>query len=198
MTRKIPVPTLMFVAAASPRLSAIIDQAVTGGVNAVYFRDGWDECQPPSRDDVFCIVPPAAAANCQADAVHYKELAIARLSEPRPLVAGCSVHSVDAAIEAQRRGAGYVIAGTIYESASHRGGVAAGAPLLRAICASVTIPVIAIGGVTPERVAECVDAGAAGVAVRSALLTAADPRAVASEFRAALDAAFVRTAGRTA
>jgi thiamine-phosphate pyrophosphorylase len=43
---------------------------------------------------------------------------------------------------------------------------------LRAICAAVTIPVFALGGITPERIPACLDAGAHGVAAISALLAA--------------------------
>lgn len=61
--------------------------------------------------------------------------------------------------------ADFVIFGTVFPSRSKPPDAeAAGVDALRRACVSVAVPVLAIGGVTPERVAECRDAGAAGVA----------------------------------
>jgi thiamine-phosphate pyrophosphorylase len=77
---------------------------------------------------------------------------------------GRSVHSIDAAIEAERDGADFVIFGPVWSSASHPHGAAAGVRALAAVAAAVGIPVLAIGGVTRQRVRECMEAGAAGYA----------------------------------
>jgi thiamine-phosphate pyrophosphorylase len=77
---------------------------------------------------------------------------------------GRSVHSVDAARRAQDEGADYVIFGPVWNSASHPDVRPAGVEALRAVAAAVRIPVLAIGGVTEERVAEAHAAGAAGFA----------------------------------
>jgi thiamine monophosphate synthase len=79
-----------------------------------------------------------------------------------------------------------MIAGTIFGSASHPGVRPAGVGFLREVCAHVRRPVLAIGGVTPENATECLRAGAAGVAVLSPLMDAADPAAVAARYRAAM------------
>ena len=55
-----------------------------------------------------------------------------------------------------------------------------------AVAAAVAVPVIAIGGVTPERVAELIDNGAHGVAVVGAVGAAPDPGAATGRFLAAL------------
>jgi thiamine monophosphate synthase len=55
------------------------------------------------------------------------------------------------------------------------------------------VPVLAIGGVTPERVEQVVRAGASGVAVISAVLGVPDPRTAAKGLRRALDAAWAAT-----
>lgn len=84
---------------------------------------------------------------------------------PPPLVIGCSVHTVTEAVAAVEGGAEYLIAGTVYATSSKRPGSALLGPAgLAAICAAVTIPVLAIGGITLDRIAEAADAGAAGVA----------------------------------
>jgi len=77
---------------------------------------------------------------------------------------GRSVHSVDGALEAERDGADFVIFGPVWTSASHPGTAPAGISALAAVARAVRIPVLAIGGVTEARIAECRSAGAAGYA----------------------------------
>jgi thiamine-phosphate diphosphorylase len=77
---------------------------------------------------------------------------------------GRSVHSVDGALAAEHDGADFVIFGPVWESASHPGAAPAGLDALAEISHAVRIPVIAIGGVTAERIEECHAAGAAGYA----------------------------------
>jgi thiamine-phosphate pyrophosphorylase len=80
---------------------------------------------------------------------------------------GRSVHSVGAALEAEEEGADYVIFGPVFATASHPGRAAAGLGALAGVAAAVRIPVLAIGGVDPERAAECLRKGAAGYAAIS-------------------------------
>ncbi len=75
---------------------------------------------------------------------------------------GRSVHSVEGALQAQRDGADFVIFGPVWLSASHPGTAPAGLSALAAVARTVRIPVLAIGGVTESRIAECWSAGAAG------------------------------------
>jgi thiamine-phosphate diphosphorylase len=77
---------------------------------------------------------------------------------------GRSVHSVESALEAEREGADFVIFGPVWSSASHPGTAGAGLSALAAVAGAVRIPVVAIGGVTEARIAECRSAGAAGYA----------------------------------
>ena len=62
-----------------------------------------------------------------------------------------------------------------------------GLPALARIAAECPFPVIAIGGITPERVAPVLECGAWGVAVLSAVVCADDPGAAVARFRAAID-----------
>jgi thiamine-phosphate diphosphorylase len=90
--------------------------------------------------------------------------------------------------------ADYVLFGTVFGTGSKPDVVPAGLETLRALAASVTQPVLAIGGVTPERAAACRRAGAAGVAAIGAFLPAGSApgalgvAAAARAFRAALAA----------
>jgi thiamine-phosphate pyrophosphorylase len=77
---------------------------------------------------------------------------------------GRSVHSLEGAIDAERDGADYVIFGPVWESTSHPGLAPAGVEALVLVARTLRIPVLAIGGVTKDRVAECEAAGAAGFA----------------------------------
>jgi thiamine-phosphate diphosphorylase len=77
---------------------------------------------------------------------------------------GRSVHSLEAAREAEHDGADYVIFGPIWSSATHRDSEPVGIEALAAVVRAVRIPVLAIGGVTAERVADILDSGAAGYA----------------------------------
>ena len=77
---------------------------------------------------------------------------------------GRSVHSVDAAVTAEREGADFVIFGPVWASVSHPDFSPAGVEALARVAGSVSIPVLAIGGVTEERIAAIHHAGAAGYA----------------------------------
>jgi thiamine-phosphate diphosphorylase len=105
-----------------------------------------------------------------AAGVHLPALGIscarARGIAPPGFLIGRSVHSEAEAVETEEAGGcDYLILGSIFESASKpTGHPVGGVELLARICRTVRLPVIAIGGITPARVPEVVDAGAAGIA----------------------------------
>lgn len=102
---------------------------------------------------------------------------------------GASVHALEEAVEAAEAGAEWVIFGPVYETPSKRAyGPPQGLAALERVTRAVRIPVLAIGGVTPERVREVLAAGAAGVAVISAILAAEDPARATRRFLEALAA----------
>jgi thiamine-phosphate diphosphorylase len=77
---------------------------------------------------------------------------------------GRSVHSLEAALAAEAAGADFVIFGPVWSSRSHPGTPPAGVDALARIARALQIPVIAIGGLTRERISETLAAGAAGYA----------------------------------
>jgi thiamine-phosphate pyrophosphorylase len=81
----------------------------------------------------------------------------------RPLVRllGCSTHTVEEAVHAERAGADFVIFGPIFETP---GKTPVGIDALRRVAASARIPVLAIGGITNENTPQVLRAGAAGIA----------------------------------
>ncbi|HEX5416436.1 MAG TPA: thiamine phosphate synthase [Chloroflexota bacterium] len=88
---------------------------------------------------------------------------------------GVSVHSLDEARAAQAAGADWLTFGHVFSTASHPGEKPRGLAALAEICGATRIPVIAIGGIDADRVGEVLAAGAAGIAVISAILDANDP-----------------------
>lgn len=77
---------------------------------------------------------------------------------------GASIHSVEEAEEAERAGASWCVAGTVFETPSHAGRPPARLDFVTRVAAAVQIPIIAIGGVTPDDVAPLIASGAHGVA----------------------------------
>src|SRR5690606_24600898 len=97
------------------------------------------------------------------DGVHWTEAAIPERSEGATRrIRFASVHSVEAVHRAERAEAEAVVFGPVYAPGSKPGNPA-GLEALAAIAESTTRPVLAIGGITPERVAPCLAAGAQGV-----------------------------------
>ncbi len=94
---------------------------------------------------------------------------------------GISTHSVEQAREAEAAGADYIGFGPLFPTMTKDAGPHQGAERLRLLRNAVTLPVLAIGGITPDTLAEAMQAGADGVAVISAVLSAPDPGAAARD-----------------
>jgi thiamine-phosphate pyrophosphorylase len=92
---------------------------------------------------------------------------------------GVSAHSVEAVEQAEADGADYVIFGPVFATPSKLAyGLPHGLQQLAAACRSVSIPVLAIGGITVENALQCAEAGAAGVAAVRLFQDADDIEAV--------------------
>jgi len=90
---------------------------------------------------------------------------VVRAMVPESFLVGASCHSVEEALEAEASGADYILLGPIFPTPSKLAyGPPLGLSLLQAATRRVTIPVLALGGITPERVKPCLEAGAAGIA----------------------------------
>ncbi len=119
------------------------------------------------------------AADCGARGVHLPQghgVAEARRAVGRDALVGVSAHSIEEAADAAAEGADYLTASPVFATASKPGyGPALGLEGLSRIAGAVDIPVLALGGVTRENAADCLAAGAAGVAVMGAVMRARDP-----------------------
>ena len=129
-----------------------------------------------------------------ADGVHLPERSLpgraVREMAGEGCIVGRSVHSVEAAVHAEEQSADFVEVGAVYETASKPGVTPAGVELVRAVAQVVRVPIVAVGGVTAENIAEVVEAGADGVAVIGAVMDADDPKWAAGRLRRALDDAY--------
>lgn len=90
---------------------------------------------------------------------------VVRACVAREFLVGVSCHSFEEALAAESAGADYVLLGPIFETTSK---LSYGAPLglakLREVAGRMKIPLLALGGITVERVKPCLEAGATGIA----------------------------------
>jgi thiamine-phosphate pyrophosphorylase len=81
------------------------------------------------------------------------------------LLIGCSVHSNSSAMIAEDSGADYLLFGPVFDTPSKRKyGSPQGLEKLAQLCRSTSLPVFALGGITPQNASHCMDAGAYGTA----------------------------------
>lgn len=106
--------------------------------------------------------------------------AAARRIAPPGFLIGVSAETVELARQAQADGADYVGVGPVYATGSKAdAGDAVSTERIAEVAAAVRIPVVGIGGITIENAPPVFRAGAAGVAVISAVMRADDPEAAA-------------------
>ena len=104
------------------------------------------------------------------------------------LSVGCSVHSLAAAERRAAEGADFVTYSPIYPTTSKPGyGPAVGIDGLAKVVENVRLPVFALGGITPDRVRECLAAGVFGVAVMSGIMFPENAGQQARRYLDALD-----------
>ena len=110
-----------------------------------------------------------------------------RLLGPHRLM-GVSVHSLQEALEAVEAGADYVTFGHIFPTESKPGLPPKGLDALRQVVEAVPVPVLAIGGITAQRLPLVLETGCAGVAVIGDVMAAQDPAEAVRTLRRILDA----------
>jgi len=110
-----------------------------------------------------------------------------RLDAGRPdLVVGFSTHNAAQAVAAASAGADYIGFGPVFATTSKLNpDPVVGLSLLAEVCRTVSVPVVAIGGVAPDRAGLLAQAGASAAAVISAVNNAPDPTAAGRQVAAA-------------
>ncbi|MCL9813958.1 thiamine phosphate synthase [Natranaeroarchaeum aerophilus] len=173
----------------------IVDAAIAGGIDIVQVREKHRsaadqlaitrELREPTADAGVALVVNDrvdVAVAAEADGVHLGDddlpVAPARDQLGEDAIIGRSVSTVAAAATAEENGADYLGVGAVYATSSKDVDAdeqAIGLDTLTEIAEAVDIPIVGIGGVTPGRAADVVEAGADGVAVISAITAADDP-----------------------
>jgi len=200
MSLRHPLPSRLLIVtdrhqAAAP-LAEIADEAVRAGARWIWLRDrdlpGAERRALAAA--LLAIMRPAGAklmigagigadlelaADVGADGVHLASdasaasIAAARARLGGGAIIGVSAHAGSDLASAQAAGADYATLSPIFATASKPGyGPALGVAAL-ARAARHEIPVLALGGITPARAGECLDAGAAGITVMGEIMRAA-------------------------
>ena len=124
------------------------------------------------------------AVKCKADGIHVgqEDMAAAKVRQQvgGEMMIGVSVHSVEEALEAVKNGADCLGVGAMFSTATKTDADVLPKEVLKEICDAVDIPVVAIGGISKENMAELKGTGVDGVAFVSAIFAAED---IANECR---------------
>ena len=178
-------------------LVGVVAEAVRGGVELVQVRekDLPDDALVALLGRLRTALPPTvrlvvngrpAVARAARVGLHLGA-AEPTLPERPPGLYGRAAHDEAEAHRAQAEHVDYILLGTIFPTGSKPGLPGAGPGLVAHISRLVApTPVLAIGGITVANAASMLAAGAHGVAVRSAILAAPDPRAAARAFAVTL------------
>lgn len=127
------------------------------------------------------------ALAADADGVHLTEQSM-DVTTARGLLGttkliGVSTHSLPRALRAAQDGADFITFSPVFHTPSKAAyGQPQGIERLREVCTAVTIPVFALGGISARKQTEVQQAGAAGIALISAIFAAADPAAATKGF----------------
>ncbi len=133
------------------------------------------------------------AAKLDADGVHVGQSDMEALDVRRIIggdkILGVSAQTVEQAVTAEKHGADYLGVGAVFPTGSKDDAAEVSYDTLKAICHAVKIPVIAIGGITEDNVAELSKSGICGIAVISALYAKEDIKSAAQRLRKNTEAA---------
>ena len=131
------------------------------------------------------------ALACGADGVHVGQQDMSPRQARAILgpdgIVGVSAHTVEEARAAQAAGADYLGAGAVFATGTKGNTTPVDYETLKAICAAVDIPVVAIGGVGRDNLSSLAGSGICGVAVVSALYAQPDVRAAARCLRSQVE-----------
>ncbi|MCH3986549.1 MAG: thiamine phosphate synthase [Lachnospiraceae bacterium] len=98
-------------------------------------------------------------------------------------ILGVSAQTVEQAVRAEKMGADYLGVGAVFATGTKDDAKTISKQTLKDICAAVSIPVIAIGGINADNVSELAGTGIVGISVISAIFAQPDPQQAAKELR---------------
>ena len=118
------------------------------------------------------------ALACNADGVHVGQDDMAPQKARALLgpgkILGVSAHTVDQALAAEKTGADYLGVGAVFSTSTKQDAASVPLETVREICQAVSIPVVAIGGISADNILSLQNSGVVGAAVVSALFAAED------------------------
>lgn len=127
------------------------------------------------------------ALACDAAGVHVGQqdmaAALARVKIGQEKILGVSVQTVEQAILAEKAGADYLGVGSVFPTSTKKDAALVSKETLKAICDSVNIPVVAIGGINEENITQLNGSGIAGISVVSAIFAQKDAQKAAEGLR---------------
>ena len=131
------------------------------------------------------------AKDIDADGVHVGQSDMEAMDVRKVLgpdkILGVSAQTVEQAITAEKHGADYLGVGAVFATGSKDDADDVSHETLKAICEAVSIPVIAIGGITKDNVSELVGSGICGVAVISAIFGQNDIKKATEDLKVSVE-----------
>lgn len=187
-----------------PVLETLRD-VISGGADAVQLRekDMSDdefyslavECRKiTARSNTLFIVNDRTeiARDVDADGLHVGQsdtpVSVARNVIGRNKILGVSTHNIGQALAAQQAGADYIGVGPLFPTVTKAYEPPVGLAYLKQIPRDITIPFVAIGGITLENLNEILSAGGSRVAICSAIISGSNVMQTTQSFRERLDA----------
>lgn len=177
-----------------------VEEAIDGGASCVQLREKELE-EAAFLDEALAMKKLCAqrrvpllindsveiAIACGADGVHVgqsdSEAGSVRARIGEDMILGVSAQTVEQAVAAERAGADYLGVGAVFPTSTKPDAAEVPLETLRDICAAVTIPVVAIGGISRDNLSRLSGSGIAGVALVSAIFAAGDIRGACAALR---------------
>ena len=168
-----------------------VESALKGGVSCVQLREKQLDKEAFLKEAVEmaalcrqykvpCIINDDVdiALRCGADGVHVgqDDMSVDKVRSIAgdDLIIGVSAHSVEEALTAVRGGADYLGVGAVFSTSTKTNVTAMSYEVLKSICMTVDIPVVAIGGINKDNMTKLSGTGISGVALVSAVFAADD------------------------
>ena len=187
---------------AGRRLIDVVEESLDGGVTMVQLREkdlAEDQFLEEAKElQTLCRrrhIPFIVNDNVDiakamdADGVHVGQSDMEALDVRAKLgpdkIIGVSAQTVEQALLAERHGADYLGVGAVFPTGSKDDAEDVSYDTLKAICKAVSIPVVAIGGISHANVAQLAGSGICGVAVISAIYAARDIKSAAADLKSA-------------
>lgn len=177
-----------------------VEEALKGGATCIQLREKeLDELSFLEEAEELCALCRAyhvpfivndnvkIALACGADGIHVgqhdMQAGDVRKAIGDNMILGVSAQTVEQALEAERNGADYLGVGAVFATSTKLDADAVSHETLREICRAVSIPVVAIGGISKENIMQLSGTGVDGVALVSAIFASGDIENTCRELR---------------